>query len=378
MKIVHICKVWYPRTTGVTVHVDNLAAHMARAGHRVTVVTYDLSGKLTGALNQVNHVNQAGAGYDVIQVRFGPNALMAQVIQGLNPDVVHAHGIWEHVWPAFCAARRSRANFYITAHGTWQFLYHTPGFEKKARQLKYLLYYHTLWRLMVNKSCAMIALNAIESRAHGDLGAKRIYRVSNGVDCTVFHPGAKNMPETADLPASYILFAGAVQAQKGIFTLINALAVNKGKGVSTPLIVAGEGPALNQAKKMAVKENLDIRFLGQVARHQMPGLMAGAGLFVLPSVNEPFATVYLEAMACQTPCVGTCTGGTPEIIDHGENGFLIPAKDSEKLARILAWYARDPGMFVPYGQKAQKKVHQAFDWPVLTWKLLNVYSKKSC
>ena len=375
MKIIHVCKVWYPRITGVTVHVDSLARKMTFAGHRVCVVTYDLTGELTGSMGIFR---EERAMYTVIRVRPGSRALLRDTIRKEKPDVIHAHGIWEHVWPAFLAARAVHAKFFITAHGTWQFLYDTPGFEKKSRQLKYRIYYHTLWRYMVVNATAMIALNTIENRAHNGLGASRVYRIPNGVDCHEFRPGAGTTAFSERcLPEFFVLFAGAVQEQKGIFTLTEALAQLKAKDVGVPVVVAGEGPCEKNVRQRALQENLPMIFTGRVDRSQMPYLMAKAGLFILPSVHEPFATVYLEAMAGGTPCVGTRTGGTPEIIDHGTNGFLIPPRDSHALARILERFINDPGVFRQLGLKAREKILNEFDWSILSKKILRVYEQRS-
>ena len=288
--------------------------------------------------------------------------------------MVHAHGMWEHVWPAFQAAQTIRARCFVTAHGTWQFLFDTPGFEKKARQLKYKAYYHTLWRYMVMKSTAMIALNAVENRAHQALGAGRIHRIPNGVDCCEFSPHAGAYPLSDISPDNgYILFAGAVQAQKGIFTLLSALGQLKQKGITLPVVVAGEGPDRTAAEQRAAADDLPVIFAGRVPRERMPALMARAGLFVLPSINETFATAYLEAMACGTPCVGTCTGGTPEIIDHHINGVLISPHSSTGLSRVLQAYARTPELFHLYGKKAREKAWKTFDWSILVPQILSAY-----
>ncbi len=371
MKILHICKVWYPRITGVTVHVDSLARKMASAGHRVCVVTYDLTGDFTGSMNLSR---EECSMYAVIRVRPGSRILLSDVIQKEKPDVVHAHGIWEHVWPAFLAARAVRAGFFITAHGTWQFLYDTPGFEKKKRQLKYQIYYQTLWRYMVMNATAMIALNAIETRAHRVLGATKIFQIPNGVDCDMFRPEAGQVSLADDLlPGQFVLFAGAIQEQKGILTLMEALGKLKEKGMTVSVVVAGEGPAMDKVRNLARQENLSVIFKGRVHRTRMPYIMARAKLFVLPSMDEPFATVYLEAMASATPCVGTRTGGTPEIIDHGINGFLIPTRDSDALARILEHFINDQEGFRQLGRNARKKILKQFDWSILSEKILRVY-----
>lgn len=231
---------------------------------------------------------------------------------------------------------------------------------------------------MVRNAHAMIALNAIEEAAHQRLGARRVVRIPNGVDCREFMPrplpdmGSNPLPiSSKDTP--YLLFAGSVQKQKGIFTLLDALERLKRTGEPPLLLVAGDGPGLAEAMNHAEKGKLPVRFLGRVGRDRMPSLMAGATLFVLPSENEPFATVYLEAMASGTPCVGTATGGTPEIIQPGVTGFLVPDEDANGLADTLRVALSRPADLKRMGRKARLDILTRFDWPVLTARLLEAY-----
>ena len=372
MKIVHTCKVWYPRVTGVTVHVDNLAQKMSREGHSVTVITYDLSNEAWD-LDRVRE-KELRNGYAVLRVFPGSRKAFIDAVLKENPDVIHAHGIWEHVFPSFLAAQKRNANFFITAHGTWQFLNSTPGFETKARQWKYKLYYHTLWRLMVMKSSGMIALNAIEEKAHKLLRATKVFRIPNGVDCREFSTGTWGRSEWPwDFKAPYILFAGSVQEQKGIFTLLDAVSSLKKQGENIQVIIAGDGPDQPRAVRFARENSLKAIFLGRVDRSCMPALMAEADLFVLPSKKEPFATVYLEAMSAGTPCIGTDSGGTPEIIDNNRNGFLIPIDDADKLAELLRKYLNQEIDLLAMGTNARKKVASSFDWSILIRKIITAY-----
>jgi len=374
MNITHVCKVWYPRATGVTVHVDCLARWMKAAGHQVSVVTYDFSGEL---LPDMKWREEEHNGYRTFKTRFGNREIVQKAIEATQPDVVHAHGIWEHVHPAWEAARTAGARFALTAHGTWQFLYRTPGMESWHRRFQFWWYYRTRWRAMARDAEAVIALNAIEEKAYHALGVKNVYRIPNGVDCREFYPEVHTpLPATLTIPENYIFYAGAVQTQKGIFTLLDALCRLKGKGLCPHVLVAGDGPELERSQSLARDRQLNISFAGRVDRQYMPRLMADAGLFVLPSESEPFATVYLEAMASGTPCIGTASGGTPEIIVDGENGFLIPIGDVGMLAKVIENYytpETDKTIYDKIKMNAVQRVQSNFDWSILTPRILQAY-----
>ncbi len=67
----------------------------------------------------------------------------------------------------------------------------------------------------------------------------------------------------------------------------------------------------------------------------MPNVYRGSDIFVLPSQNETFGQVFIEAMSCGVPVIGTKVGGIPEIISDNYNGFLVPPDDESILAQKI-------------------------------------------
>lgn len=85
---------------------------------------------------------------------------------------------------------------------------------------------------------------------------------------------------------------------------------------------------LRQTKTLGLENH--VLFFGM--RDDVPEIMSCSDLFVLPSVNEGFGVVLLEAMAMKCPIVATNVGGVPEVVLDGETGILVPPKDSAQLA----------------------------------------------
>src|SRR5207302_2117707 len=83
-----------------------------------------------------------------------------------------------------------------------------------------------------------------------------------------------------------------------------------------------------------------VQFLGEV--RNIPGLLAGASLFVLPSLTEGISLTLLEAMARGLPVVATRVGGNPEVVADGETGLFVPAKSPPELAHAMVRLQRDP------------------------------------
>ena len=72
--------------------------------------------------------------------------------------------------------------------------------------------------------------------------------------------------------------------------------------------------------------------------------------------------VLIEAMACQTPVIGTNTGGIPEVINDGIDGFIVPAKDSSALAQAIAKILADKELATRMGHLGEAKVREKFTW----------------
>jgi glycosyltransferase involved in cell wall biosynthesis len=108
-----------------------------------------------------------------------------------------------------------------------------------------------------------------------------------------------------------------------------------------------------------------VSFLGY--RNDIVNILNRSDISVLPSVSEGVSNSLLEAGACGMACVASNVGGSPEIIDDGENGFLFPSKDSGALADRLIQLCENSGLRAMFGKNLRRKVEQQFDIePVIT------------
>jgi len=134
--------------------------------------------------------------------------------------------------------------------------------------------------------------------------------------------------------------------EKGITTLLEAFSQILNKDPLYRLVIAVASPpkhlkaefhyALDKIKGYAQLHNIETKiFLKEFSLEEMPLVFNGADLFVLASENETFGQVYIEAMACGIPVIGTNVGGVPEIITDGFNGFLIAPGNPSNLAQKI-------------------------------------------
>ena len=134
-----------------------------------------------------------------------------------------------------------------------------------------------------------------------------------------------------------ILFLGCLFRSKGIFDLLQAIAILHSRHPRVVLLVAGEGEAGPEARQFVASHGLGecVQFLGWVDSDRKLRALADAAIFCLPSYVEGFPNALIEAMATGLPVVTTPVGSIPDTVQHGINGLLTPSGDVEALTSQL-------------------------------------------
>ena len=107
-------------------------------------------------------------------------------------------------------------------------------------------------------------------------------------------------------------------------------------------------------------------FPGRIAQQDLPGLLAGADLFVFPSNTDTFGMAVLEAQACGLPCLVSDTGGPQEIIKDGETGFSVstddPAPWADRIEQVMKLKADDATRYRTMRHAARRNAVENYDW----------------
>ena len=101
--------------------------------------------------------------------------------------------------------------------------------------------------------------------------------------------------------------------------------------------------------------------LGAVGEQRVLEGLRAAHLFVLASHGEPLGVAIMEAMSCETPVIATNSGGVPELIEHGVDGFLIPPKDPSAMAEAIRYLANNPTLAEQFSVSGRSKIIQRFN-----------------
>jgi len=140
-------------------------------------------------------------------------------------------------------------------------------------------------------------------------------------------------------------------------------------------LVVGGGRKQEEVQKKAVEMGLGdiVHFVG--IRHDIPDMLAAMDIFTIPSHSEGLCRALLEAMAAGLPVIASKVGGMVEVVQHEENGLLIPPRDPEALAQALLRLLADPDWAKTLGQKAQAHVRKYFSLDRMSREINEVYDE---
>ncbi|MQA62646.1 MAG: D-inositol-3-phosphate glycosyltransferase [Actinophytocola sp.] len=243
---------------------------------------------------------------------------------------------------------------------------------------------------VVDEADRLIANTAVEARQLTglyDADPAAVSTVAPGVDLENFRPGSRDEARTSlGLPrdAVVLAFAGRIQPLKAPDVLLHAAAelVRRDPALRERLVVmivgGPSGSGLEQPEALReLAQSLGIaeltRFVPPQARERLAEVFRAADVVAVPSYNESFGLVAVEAQACGTPVVAAAVGGLPVAVSHGSSGLLVPSHRADAWADALAAVALRPDYRAELSAGAIEHAHQ-FSWRRTTDALLSAYS----
>ena len=286
---------------------------------------------------------------------------LSGVIREISPDILHIDE--EPYNPA--GAQAQRAADRIGARSLFvvlQNLYkvYPPPFSL----LEQYAYRRTAHIIACNASAGEVV------RRKGYQGPLSTFSVY-GVDPDLYAPA----PRKADSPNVVIGYIGRLVLYKGLGVLIEAM---RGLPRTCRLLLVGSGPdqeALERlARDLGVADRVE--FAPAVAAAEVPGILAGMDIFVLPSLTqqnwmEQFGRVLIEAMGCGVPVVGSNSGEIPHVI--GDAGQITPEGDVEALRAALADLAKEPQQRRELSERGRARVLANYTQEQVAQKMFEVY-----
>jgi glycosyltransferase involved in cell wall biosynthesis len=296
---------------------------------------------------------------------------MYLIIKKHNISIIHANDI-HSVQYSVLAAKLAR--IYCVCHMRSPFI--AEMLSKKIHQS------------LINCCEAIIAIskhvkNELESI--GILGNK-IHIVYNALDLgsedysshCKFEFRRQNYIANGDI---FVGTVGRINPVKGLDTFIKSIPFIIQAIPNAKFVIVGDANTTEEnlyfdyLKKMRQELEIEQRLIFAGYREDVVHIMKCLEVLVVPSKEEPFGRVVIEAMAAETPVVASEVGGIPEIIKHGINGLLIPPNDAKSIANAVIRLVKDTGLREKLIQESRKTVKEQFSLQMHINKIAAIYEQ---
>ena len=289
-----------------------------------------------------------------------------QEIHRASPiSVIHAHAALPCGHAAAILSRRLGIPFVVTIHGLDVFnCCFENGIAARRRRKASLGAYAEAATVI----CVSERIRKVLKEGTGSVRAEVAY---NGTDVRRFAPGP-SQTETQT-----ILMVGNLLAGKGQELVLRAIAALKASHPALRCDLIGDGADKERFARLA--DDLRIRdrvhFFGRMDRDAVADAMRSCTIFALPSRFEGLGCVYLEAMACGKPVIACRGQGIDEIIDHGNNGWLIPIDGLKELVEGLEVLLANRDLRQRIGKAARNTVANGLTLSQQAQKLIQIYER---
>ncbi|MEE8404347.1 MAG: N-acetyl-alpha-D-glucosaminyl L-malate synthase BshA [candidate division Zixibacteria bacterium] len=350
----------YPVPGGSGIVATELGQQLALRGHLIHFVSYALPFRLDQYQANVFYHGVDTTAYPLF--KFPPYTLtlaakMAEVTREFDLDVIHVHYAIPHATCAYLAkqilAEQGTAipKVITTLHGTDITLVGAdPSF-------------YDITRFSIRCSDGITAVSKYLADE-----TKEVFKIENNIkvihnfyDEQRFKPSATvcQRSQFVNEDEFLLMHVSNFRPVKRTLDVINIFEKVSAK-LPAKLLLIGEGPDTILARRQITKKRLTdkVIFLGN--QNRVEALLPCADLFLLPSEEESFGLAALEALACGVPVIGTSGTGLVEVINDGENGFLLPVGDTTSMADKAIKLLQDETQLKKFKESASKLVAEKF------------------
>jgi glycosyltransferase involved in cell wall biosynthesis len=362
MKILQVCSA--SEMGGGEVHVTDLVRGLAERGHAVYLAVRPdspLRGPLAGVIASWHEMPLRNS-LDLASAR-----AMAELVDAAGIEIVHAHMGRDYLVAALACRQAESARLVLTRH-------HYLPLKRSA-----------LYRWMLGDVAAVIAVsdNIRESVIERlRLPSERVHTIPNWIDPEHFKPADRDAARAMFQLRANIIVAciGQLTPAKGQEEFVRAAAnIARMRGDIEFLIVGEEreeaNPFTAQLKRLATSLGVSekLRFTGQVRR--IPELLAAVDIVVVPSWDEGFSLVTIEAMAARRAVLASNVGGIAGIVKDNLTGMLFPPRDVHALTDRLLWLVSDAPLRERLSLQGQRDVYTRFGREQIIEQIESVYTE---
>lgn len=297
----------------------------------------------------------------------GIKKIVESIYAGFRFDLIHAHVALPDGVAALELKNEYKKPVVVTIHG--QDLQQTIYRNTACRQSVSYVLNSASEIICVSRKLQQKAIKYIS-------GNNKIAVVSNGIDHKDILPRQVKFVKQQDCGIMLLSVSNLVQT-KGIDLNLYAFQRLCKSYSALRYVVVGAGPEEGGLRKLARKLGIDrqVEFLGRQPHNSVMAYMNACDVFVLPSWNEGFGIVYLEAMACGKPVIGCQGEGIEDFVEHGKTGMLVKPRDVDSLLSALDFLLSHPDEARAMGERARRVVLENYTWEKNAEKMIKVYEE---
>ncbi|NJP64962.1 glycosyltransferase [Streptomyces spiramenti] len=363
MRIGIVCPYAWDVPGGVQFHVRDLAEHLIRLGHDVSVLApADDEAGLPDYLVSAGRTVPVPYNGSVARLNFGPLSaarVRRWVLDG-DFDVLHVH---EPAAPSLALLTCWAARGPIVA------TFHTSNPRSRAMIAAYSMLQAALEKISARIAVSEYARRTLVEHLGGDAVV-----IPNGVDVDFFARAETNPEWTGTADAPTIGFVGRIdEPRKGLPVLMRALPEIVARRPGTRLLVAGRGDADQAVASLPAGLRDRVEFLGMVSDEDKARFLRSVDLYVAPNTGgESFGIILVEAMSAGAPVLASDLDAFAQVLDQGAAGELFANEDAAALARAAVRLLGDPARRDALRESATAHVRR-FDWRTVGADILAVY-----
>jgi len=341
---------FWPNVGGTEIMVSSLIAALSQRGHQFIVVTATQTTKPPSGAEGGIPVHRFGfkqtlLNRDLKQIA-GVVKRIAAIKREFKPDVVHYHSAMSEIGSLYHLQTRSAhpAPTLLTLHAMLTNHLRSDGLlSRMARESDWVVAVSEATR---KEACALAPELANRSSA-----------IYNGLAWPTIEPTALNFEPPCLLGFGRLVF------DKGFDLAIRALVAVRRRYSTARLNLAGDGSARPELEALVATLGLGeaVSFLGWVAPEEIPPLINRSTIVVMPSRrHEAFGLSALQAAQMGRPVVTCRIGGLPEVVQHGETGWLCHPDDASGLTEAILSLLAAPAQAECMGRAARKRARETF------------------
>lgn len=302
-----------------------------------------------------------------------------QLLPKLKLDVIHTHHPFLLGQTAASKARDLNLPLIFTFHTQYhEYTHYVPFSQEQVQEFIKNRIIHWLKEYMRKCQHIVIPSESMRSILINDYGlADRFTVIPTGLDIAPYKRahGDSLRAKWGWPDDKVVISVGRLAEEKNWTTLLQAFALAQKRQANLRLVLVGDGPQASTLRQQARELGITERtlFTGKLPFEKVPAYLKAADLFAFASVTETQGLVTLEAMAAGLPVVAVNGSGTQDIVEDGEQGFLV-SNDPNELANGIVKLIENPDLIERFKSAALKKAHD-YDNKQLARKMLQVYEQ---